>query len=158
MTIHLSPADKIFPINESIYFFEDAKGKFAFEDIIEPEFAEEFTLSADKSLHFGYSHSTFWARIQIQNLQPQVDDWLLEINNHFIDSIDFFYLDTNKQWVNKSFGDLYPFQQREWPTRTNIIPLELQDTVPKTYYFRFKGVGTMLFPMNIRRESRWIKS
>jgi len=158
MTIHLSPTDKIFPINESIYFIEDAEGKFAFEDIIEPEFAEEFTLSAEKHLNFGYTHSTFWAKIQIQNLQPQVDDWLLEINNHFLDSIDFFYLDTNNQWVNKPFGDLYPFQQREWPIRTYIIPLELQDTVPKTYYFRFKGVGSMLFPMNIGRENSWIKA
>jgi serine phosphatase RsbU (regulator of sigma subunit) len=157
-TTHLSPTDNIFSINESIYYFEDAEGKFTFEDIIEPEFAGEFTLPVDKNLNFGYTHSTYWARIHIKNLQPQVDDWLLEINNHFLDSIDFFYLGTNKQWVSKPFGDLYPFQQREWPARTFIIPLELQDTVPKTYYFRFKGDMTMLFPMNIGRENSWIKA
>lgn len=157
MIIHLSPTDKIFPINESIYFYEDAEGKFTFDEIIEPEFAERFTLPENKSLHFGYNNSTYWARIQIQNLQPRVNDWLLEINNHFLDSINFFYPDKNSQWVNRPFGDLHPFQQREWPTRTYIIPLELPDTVPKTYYFKFKGVGSMLFPMNIGRENSWIK-
>ncbi len=109
------------------------------------------------NLNFGYTHSTYWVKFHLQNLHPQFNDWLFEIDYELLDSIDFFYLDQENKWKSKPFGDMYPFEQREWDYRTFIIPLELPDTSTKTYYVRFKTMGTMQFPMNISREKSFLR-
>ena len=156
-TILLSPDNEGFSINKSIYYFEDKKGLFSFEEIYKPEFADNFILSAKKSLNFGYTQSTYWVKFHLKNLHPQINDWLFEIDYELLDSIDFFYLDQENKWKSKPFGDMYPFEQREWDYRTFIIPLDLPDTTVRTYYLRFKTMGTMQFPMNISREKSFLR-
>jgi len=156
-TILLSPDNEDFSINKSIYYFEDKKGLFSFEEIYKPEFADNFILSAKKSLNFGYTQSTYWVKFHLKNLHPQINDWLFEIDYELLDSIDFFYLDQENKWESKPFGDMYPFEQREWDYRTFIIPLDLPDTTVRTYYLRFKTMGTMQFPMNISREKSFLR-
>jgi serine phosphatase RsbU (regulator of sigma subunit) len=157
-TILLSPDNESLSINKSIYYYEDKKGLLSFEEIYKPEFADNFKLSEKKSLNFGYTHSTYWVKFHIKNMQPQINDWLFEIDYELLDSIDFFYLDQENKWKSKPFGDMYPFGQREWDCRTFIIPLELPDTSTKTYYLRFKTMGTMQFPMNISREKSFLRT
>ena len=156
-TILLSPDNEGFSINKSIYYFEDKKGLFSFEEIYKPEFADNFILSAKKSLNFGYTQSTYWVKFHLKNLHPQINDWLFEIDYELLDSIDFFYLDQENKWKSKPFGDMYPFEQREWDYRTFIIPLDLPDTTVRTYYLRFKTMGTMQFPMNISRDKSFLR-
>jgi serine phosphatase RsbU (regulator of sigma subunit) len=156
-TILLSPDNESFSINKSIYYFEDKKSQLSFEEIGKPEFASNFIPSTKKNLNFGYTHSTYWVKFHLQNLHPQINDWLFEIDYELLDSIDFFYLDQENKWKSKPFGDMYPFEQREWDYRTFIIPLELPDTSTKTYYVRFKTMGTMQFPMNISREKSFLR-
>ncbi len=150
--ILLSPEDGSFSINKSVYYFEDRDNSLSFEDILNPKFSERLTLIAREKLNFGYTNSTFWTKIQIKNTQPEVNDWLLEIEQQHMDSIDFYYTDRENHWEKKQYGDMYPFWQRDLDYRSFIIPLDLNDTITKTYYIRFRTSGTMQFPMNICRE------
>ena len=150
--ISLSPQDESFSINESVYFIEDKKSVLSFEDISTPEFAERFMISTKKKLNFGFTQSSFWVRLHIKNTKPEINDWLLEIEDEHIDSIDFFYLNNEANWEKKEFGEMYPFQQREWECRTFVIPLQLPDTITKTYYIRLRTDGSLQFDMNIYRE------
>ena len=150
--ISLSHVNESFSINKSVYYLEDKESSLSFEDIREPEFAERFILSTKKKLNFGYTHSTYWVKFHLKNTQPEINDWLLEIDYEQLDSIDFFYTDKANHWRSKQFGDMYPFRQREWDYRTFIIPLQIPDTITKTYYVRFRTTGSMQFPMNLCRE------
>jgi len=155
--ILLFPDNEYFSINKSIYYFEDGKGDLSFEDISNPTFSDSFILSTRKSLNFGYTHSTYWVKFHLKNFDPQINDWILEIDYELLDSIDFYYQDQEGQWRSKAFGDMYPFEQREWDYRTFIIPLQLPDKEIHTYYLRFKTMGTMQFPMNISREKSFLR-
>ena len=150
-TILLSPDNEPLTLNEYIYYLEDKESNLSLKQILEPEISKQFKLSEKKSLNFGYTHSTYWARIDIKNTDPQVNDWFLEIDNELLDSIDFFQLDQETQWGKKQFGDMYPYEQREWDYRTFLIPLPLPDTSINTYYLRFRSQGSIQFPMNIYR-------
>ena len=155
--ILLSPDNEYFSINESIYYFEDEKGIISFEEISQPVFADQFVPSSKRSLNFGYTHSTYWVKFYLKNLDPQFNDWILEIDYELLDSIDFYFQDQEGQWRIKVFGDMYPFKQREWDYRTFIIPLQLPDKEIHTYYLRFKTMGTMQFPMNVGREKNFLR-
>jgi signal transduction histidine kinase len=155
--ILLFPDKEYFSINKSIYYFEDENGILSFEDISHPAFSENFILSARKSLNFGYTHSSYWVKFHLKNLDPQINDWILEIDYELLDSIDFYYQEHEGQWRSKAFGDMYPFKQREWDYRTFIIPLQLPDKEVHTYFLRFKTMGTMQFPMNISREKSFLR-
>jgi signal transduction histidine kinase len=150
--ISLSPLNESFSINESIYYVEDSEGRLSFEEIITPEFAARFVKSTKKKLNFGFNQSAFWVKLHIKNHEPEINDWQLEIEDEHIDSIDFFYLNKDNKWEKKQYGEMYPFSQREWESRTFIIPLQLPDTITKTYYFRLRTQGTLHFDMNIYRE------
>ena len=136
--ILLSPENGSLSISKSVYYFEDKENSLSFEDILHPEFSDRFTILAKKKANFGYTNSTFWVKFQIRNTHPEINDWLLEIEQQHMDSIGFFYLDRENHWGEKQYGDMYPFWQRDLDYRSFIIPLELNDTIIKTYYFRFR--------------------
>jgi signal transduction histidine kinase len=155
--ILLSPDNEYFSINESIYYFEDEKAVLSFEEISQPIFTDQFLSSSKRSLNFGYTKSNYWVKFSLKNLDPQINDWVLEIDYELLDSIDFYYRDQEGHWRSKMFGDMYPFKQREWDYRTFIIPLQLPDKEIHTYYLRFKSMGTMQFPMNVSREKSFLR-
>ena len=155
--ILLSPDNEYFSINESVYYFEDEKGILSFEEIAQPAFSDQFLSSSKRSLNFGYTNSTYWVKFSLLNLDPEINDWVLEIDYELLDSIDLYYKDQEGHWSRKVFGDMYPFKQREWDYRTFIIPLQLPDKETHTYYLRFKTMGTMQFPMNVSREKNLLR-
>ncbi len=157
-TIHLFPDNEKFSINTYIYYFEDTKGTLSFEDISKPEFTGNFQLTEKTTVNFGYTHSTYWARIDIKNTDPRVNDWLLEIDYELLDSIDFFQIGHESEWEIKQFGDMYPYDHRDWDYRTFLIPLQLPDTSINTYYLRFRSLGSMQFPMNIYQAKSALKT
>ncbi len=150
-TILLSPDNESFSINKSVYYFEDTSSNLSFEEISMPGSAGSFILSESSNLNFGYTSSAYWIRFHLKNPDPQINDWLLEIDYELLDSIDFFCLDQDSLWSKKQFGDMYPFKQRELDARSFIIPLQLPDTLTRTYYMRVRTLGTMQFPMNVFR-------
>jgi signal transduction histidine kinase len=150
--VNLTPDIESFSINTSIYYLEDREGCLSFEDVSSSGFSDRFTHSTKKKLNFGFNQSAFWVKLHIKNSEPAINDWQLEIEDEHIDSIYFFYSDRENQWKSKQYGEMYPFKQREWESRTFIIPLQLPDTITKTYYFRLRTQGTLHFSMNIYRE------
>lgn len=157
ISISLTSQNERYSINESIYYIEDKEGKLTFEDISAPEFFARFMKSTKKKLNFGFNQSAFWVMLRIRNMDPAINDWQLEIEDEHIDSIDFFYLDNKNNWERKRYGEMYPFHQREWESRTFIIPLELRDTLSRTFYFRLRTQGTLHFDMHIYRERECFK-
>jgi two-component system NtrC family sensor kinase len=150
--VNLRSKDKSYSINTLIYYLEDEEGTLKFEDVSAPGFSDRFIPSEKKKLNFGFNSSAFWVKLHIRNTDPEINDWQLEIADEHVDSIDFFYLNDENQWVCKQYGEMYPFEQRDWESRTFIIPLQLPDSEIKTYYFRLRTQGTLHFDMNIYRE------
>ncbi len=157
-SILLSPENESFSINKLIFYFEDIENRLSFAEISASEFDKKFKLSDKENLNFGMTLSAYWVRFDIKNLYPQIDDWLLEIEYPLLDSITFSYLDEDNRWVHQAFGDMYPFDQREWNARSFVIPLHLPDTITRTYYLKIKASGTMQFPMKISRIKSFHRS
>jgi hypothetical protein len=114
--------------------------------------AERFILPTKKKLNFGFTRTPYWVRLHIKNMDPEINDWQLEIDDEHIDSIDIYFQNSENQWEKKQYGEMYPFRQREWESRTVIIPLQLPDTITKTIYIRLRTQGTLHFDVNIYRE------
>lgn len=150
--ILLSPDNKSFTINTSVYYFEDPDNRLTFQDISRPDFSDRFVLSSSKKLNFGFTHSTYWVKFCIENKEPELNDWLFEIEYVHFDTIDFYNIDARNTLTVKKFGDRYPFRQRELYYRTFVIPLHHPDTLRQTYFIRFRTEGSMQLSMNIYNE------
>ena len=124
---------------------------------VKPEVSDRFTLSAPDNLNFGFTHSAYWVKFCIKNLQPDTNDWLLEIEYVHLDSINFFNINGENEVRHLLLGDMFPFRQREVYYRTFIIPLHHPDTIQQTYYIRCRTEGSMQLSMNIYREKVFFK-
>ncbi len=150
--VNLRSKDKSYSINTLIYYIEDKEGTLKFEEVSAPGFSDRFIPSEKQKLNFGFNSSAFWVKLHLRNTDPEINDWQLEIADEHIDSIGFFYVNKENQWVRKQYGEMFPFIQREWESRTFIIPLQLPDSEMRTYYLRLRTQGTLHFDMNIYRE------
>jgi serine phosphatase RsbU (regulator of sigma subunit) len=155
--ISLTSREEKYHINEFVFHLRDETAKLSFEDITLPEFSERFIKSASNRLNFGFDQSAFWFMFQVQNLEPEINDWQLEIEDEHIDSIEFYFMNPENKWEKKRYGEMYPFSQREWDSRTFIIPLELNDSIIKKYYIRLRTQGTLHFDLNIYREKECLR-
>jgi signal transduction histidine kinase len=156
--VFILPDDSRFPLHTSVYYLEDPDGRLTLQDVCKPEVSDRFTLSGPDNLNFGFTHSAYWVKFCIKNLQPDTDDWLLEIEYVHLDTINFFNIHGENEVRHLLLGDMFPFRQREVYYRTFIIPLHHSDTIPQIYYIRFRTEGSMQLSMNMYREKVFFKS
>ena len=152
----LSPDNEQFSINTSVYYLEDTKNTLTIDDLFKPEIADRFIASSTNSLNFGFTRSAYWVKFCMKDLQPGINNWLLEIGYVLLDSIHFFDFMADTLIREKQFGDRFPFRQRELDYRTFLIPLRQADTMTHTYVLRIKTQSSMQFPMTIYSEKGFI--
>ncbi len=148
-TIVLSEHQQSYVLGEYAWVYEDKTGELTLEDIVSESYITKFTPSQQKNLSFGYSESTIWVKVQLQNLFPARDDWLFEIGYPVLDEVTFYYKDDYGSWYPVELGDHRPFHQRPMAHRNFIVPLDISDMELKTYYIKCKSRTTLKLPMKL---------
>ena len=96
---------------------EDPTNQLTIDDVSGPKWASKFKKS-DKTVHnFGFSKSSFWARINIQNKSKNQLTWLLSQNYYQQDEVKFYRI-KNSKWQETITGDTLPFSEREMDTKS----------------------------------------
>lgn len=152
--IQLHQSDGLLPINESIYYFEDASHRLSIANVSNDNFASNFIQSQRKKLNFGMNNSTFWVRFDVQNHAKQQEEWLLELAYSAIDKIVLYYQNQEGEWVSKNYGDHLSFKHRDLAYRNFFIKLPKDLSEKKTFFLQLQTQGVSAFPLSLVRSDQ----
>lgn len=119
-----------YPLGLNIQLLEDKHANLTIQDILSPTISQQFKPSLLEVPAFGYTHSAWWLRFELNNQSSINKQWLLEIGDPMLDHITVMLLHENKgesnnptlikQWTS---GDTLPFSTREIKHNTFVFPI-----------------------------------
>jgi signal transduction histidine kinase len=115
---------------------EDPSGKLSLEDVQRQ--ASRFAMQSDDAPSYGYSHSTYWIRLHVDNQGPRVRDWLLELAYPHLDDVTL-YEPRQGGYRARRTGDLQPFESRDLRYRSFVFVLQEPAASARTYYLRVRS-------------------
>ena len=131
----LEDGKEYYEIGLNLDILEDPTGKLTIDDVNSPEWAVKFKRSQDKVPNFGFSKSSFWAKLKIKKLVKN-KKWYLSFNYFTQDKVTFYKKIGNK-WSKITTGDIYPFKTREIDSRSFVFNLEPKGD--SLYFIRIEG-------------------
>jgi serine phosphatase RsbU (regulator of sigma subunit) len=132
-----------------IGIFEDKSQSKTFAQISDESFLSSFEPSEGYNPNFGFSNSTFWVRVELENQNREQNEFLLEIAAPLLDSITFFYkVDPNYKSITT--GDVFKFSERPIENRYFLFPFQLKSNEKQVFYFRIASKSSLMqFPMRV---------
>ena len=121
---------------------EDPTGDLDLEAVRSGKTGAGFAPGGRDYLSFGYTRSTYWARLETSNGTGQPIRWLLELDTPHMDSVELYSPDESGKYSARRAGDTIPFHAREIEYRTFVFPI-LEQPGTRTYYLRFRTEGSM---------------
>lgn len=119
----------------------DPSRSLTIETIASAAYAPKFQ-PAINGLNFGYTNDALWIRVSLSRERFAFADWLIRHNTSYID--DFrFYLPTADGFREMQAGDKFPYLIRNYPHRTPVFPVSLQDEQQNVFYIRIQGDSTL---------------
>ncbi|HAS40949.1 MAG TPA: serine/threonine protein kinase [Microscillaceae bacterium] len=134
----------LFPAFNAEYF-EDKTGKLSFEQVQQ----QHFIPNRASSLNFGYSSSTFWIRLQLQNASA-ANDWRFLSFIPYHNYLDYWQQTSPNTWKHIQTGWMYPFASRGNFEHVGFaFPLDLPQGSITTIYFKLSGYDPLTFPLEL---------
>ncbi|HEX5659911.1 MAG TPA: 7TM-DISM domain-containing protein, partial [Polyangiales bacterium] len=106
------------PLGRQLAMLEDPGGTLTFEDVQ----AAPFRMLTDDAPNFGYSSSTYWVRLRVDNHGASERDWLLELAYPHLDDVTLYEPRASGFRAHET-GDLRPFASRDVQYRTFVFEL-----------------------------------
>ena len=128
-------------LGQYIDILEDPTGELKITDVTGPKWAKKFKESTKTVHNLGFSKSSFWARIHIQNKTKNQPTWLLSQNYYQQDIVKFYRL-KNGVWEETLTGDTLPFSSREIDTKSFTFKIEPKEN--SFYYMLIRGSVTQM--------------
>ena len=125
----------------------DPSAKLSLRDVRSANNAGRFVAQQDDGLSLGFTLETVWLNFRVRNLNPRVDDWLLEIDDPLLDHIEVHACrpDTQAAAVCTSVvtGDHLPYSERPLPHRTFLLPMVFSGEQIVDYYVRIQTSSSL---------------
>jgi len=115
------------------------------EDIRELPDSQWRATSADETLNFGFSDSSFWLRVTVP---PEPVNRLLEIGYPLLDDVRLYWYVGGELVQRHATGDRRVFDSRPIHHR-NFVFLVPSNTEPATAYIRVRSEGSVQIPVRV---------
>lgn len=88
------------PLGAYLSVLEDKTASLTIDDVIKPEYHDKFIKQGLNVVNFGFSESTFWVRMEIPHLDPDVAEkqWFLEAGRARMDTAELYRLNADGSW------------------------------------------------------------
>jgi len=145
-----------YPLGYHMDIFADQSGYLTIKEILSPEIQAKFIRSTAAIPNYGFTSSTYWLKIKVQNASSLRTKWLLEqgfANSHYID----LYL-PNKDGASysvKKSGNLLPYRDRDYPSNKVVFHLPIETNETKTIYIKMRNSAAMTLDFTIWEPSAY---
>ena len=134
--------------NNNVSYLEDKSGSLAFDDVM----TSNAFLPVGKDVpNFGITNSTFWLKLQIENLTHR-EIYRLQISQPALDEIDFYQKNKNGVYETSRSGEYLPFGSREFFDPNYIYGLRLDTLNKNEIYLRVRSRDNLQVPIVINTQ------
>ncbi len=132
-----------------IEVYEDKTGS----ETIESVQSKQFLPSVQPVPSFGHTRSVYWFKLSKNNADPEPRTSYLEVDNQWLDSIDFFVTSEGKAGFQRyRAGALVPFQERVRGGRGPDLRLQFAPHESKTIFVRVQSRSAIRVPLFLLSE------
>ena len=132
---------------------EDPAGTVQFKDILENNDLP-FVPSQSPAPGFGFTETTIWSKLTIQNSLEREIQYYLVIDYPPLDYLDFYYpasaISSGTIYKHYKTGDYRPFNNRPIKTRNYAFPISIPAKGQATYYLRIQTTGSVNIPITLQ--------
>ncbi len=138
----------------AVALLEDTDGRLQIGDVADGPAAARFApLAPEQPLNLGYSHATWWLRLDIAAPAPALH--YLEIGHPPLDDVQLFVATAGGGYRRLQAGDLAARAAWPLPGRAAAFPLELAAGT-NTLYLRVRSEGNLTVPIALLAADRFL--
>ena len=129
------------------YLVDDAN-QLSYQDVLHVQ-DESWRRTEQPVPSFGFSRSTYWFKIELQNRSAEIRTPLLEIANAMLNQLDLYQTVDQQLMQQFSTGTDLPFSQRPIAHRYFLFPLTLQPDSVSVIHVRVQSNGSVRLPITL---------
>lgn len=135
-------------LGPQVLLLADESGRLSPFDILQPDYASQWTEHTANSINRGYDDTPFWIQFRLDAAQSIYKEWHLVLSNPLLDYVDVYQVFGNSgpRLIYRS-GLHRPNQSRFEDHRFFIIPVEVYG--PTTYLMRIETSPSALVPLHV---------
>ncbi|MDY6797510.1 MAG: 7TM-DISM domain-containing protein, partial [Pseudomonadota bacterium] len=134
-------------------FLEDPEGQLTLEDIRAGAGGDQWVRPGTKVPGFGYTGSTYWARLMLPSAPAYDDDFLLEISYPVLDRVIVHVLQGGERVSYFHLGDRMPYHERPVDHPNLIFPVTLAQDQPTEVYLQVTSSSSVQIPLTLWRSN-----
>jgi two-component system, sensor histidine kinase LadS len=139
-----------------IMVLKDPDHALSLQQLSSGALSAQFHPLTDTGNSLGFSDATYWVKFHLKTDKALNESLILHFDYPYLDQLTFYRQKTGGGFSEDSFGDHYPFKQREVDFRSLVLKLYQPPGEVQTYYLRLKSSGPMLIPVSIWKTSAFI--
>ncbi len=140
-------------IGKSVYYIKETKKPLDFQKILLGNHDKDFIQFDQESPNFGNVELTTWNKFSIVNNSSK--EWVLLVDSYSLDSLHFYYPDTNKKYQKIRSGRSIPFSKRQYKTSIYTFDIDVPKGDTAVFYLRVSSFF-MQYPMIIASKEKFI--
>lgn len=131
------------------------KKELNIENILKEKYQKQFQKNKQSIPSFGYSPSDFWLKFQIKKENKL--DWLLEIEQPFLDYVNFYLIHPDGTILEKRTGGLTPLSTRDLRHHLFLFDMNLEEGKTYTVYIHISGNSVKVFPLKLYPKNNYLE-
>ncbi len=145
------------PLGLHLEYREDSTSQLSIDDLINTD-ATSWISNNQTTPNFGYSRSTYWFKLSLQNVSSTTSTRLLAIDYPLLDQIEFFRVQNGNIIERFLTGDHVPFSQRPMAHRNFVFPIIFAANEESDIYLRVKSNGSVQLPIKLWDKQQFFVS
>ncbi|AUM11839.1 sensor domain-containing diguanylate cyclase [Ketobacter alkanivorans] len=142
-------------LSEYIDYLEDADNTLSLEEVVTIH-SSNWKLNQSTTFTQGYSASTWWLKLTLNNSDSAAQDRLLEIAYPGLDTVNVFIKHSHGLETFR-LGDALPFDQRPIKSHTFIVPLQLDGNSATDIYLQIRSKSAIQVPLTLWQPAAYLK-
>jgi len=149
--IEIDDTTKKIYLSKNIAILEDKNNSYTIKDILSPTLLAKFKMVKSHSPNYGYSQSTYWARIILKNISKKKSKkyYFIELGYPLIDKVDLYNTRNNKIISTIKTGDTLHFNTRQINHKNFIFRIKLKKDDNHILFFKINSKGSVRFPLTL---------
>ena len=134
------------PLGKNIEYLEDRDRTLTIEQVM--ALSEGWAISGDEVFNQGYSPSTWWLKLVIENPQPH-PEWFLEVAYAVLDYLTVYLVKDDQILRAYEMGDKLPFGSRPIEHRYFVVPVTIPQNERITVYIQVRSSSSLQVPITL---------
>jgi serine phosphatase RsbU (regulator of sigma subunit) len=125
--------------------FQEKETELTIDDIAGEKYLKKFTRITYPEIDLDLTGNRYWFRFSLHNESGSDKKYIIEFDNPYLNSLEFYDFDENNNFTLTKSGSKYPFNSRKHLQRKIIFETFIKNGETKNYYFNIEPINSTGF-------------